>query len=623
MLSLRVTAPDGSLRLLPLHGPELTIGRAPDNALVLEAGGVSSHHCALLVQAGQCIVVDRGSTNGTFVNNAPVQQSSPLGEHDRIYVGQYLLQVFDSRAAAHLMTTAPAGGVPPRPAGPPDAGARMLIQREDRSWRDEHNRLQRYAELWDQGRRADHLALRPHELRRAQKWLQQTPPERQDEITSMQRELIEASVGANKRQAARRAFLVAGGVLALGGLVTSAVLLWPEGGGTDDPVTAEGGSTTGSEPERDFEPDPELEPDPDLEAEPDSGADEPRVELKEEIEHVVVPEESLDDIARRYGVTVAQIAEWNLLNPDQTLLPPGTKVDIKRPTKRPLAQQRIKYELEPEDTSWSALSERFGVSATKLRAYNPDMEKLRRGQEVVIWIDPHPYKPKEPRSVIPTYVPTQTAQSIGSPNSGSLEDGIQLPQNDALYIRRYPYIMWGSGFLIANVQKAVAQFRQDMDFDGTLVLADISKQRGGNFYPPHRSHQAGRDIDIWLPTLRGVFKPKYLTAEGDEKFGRRPNPEEVDWFAAWGLIRALIATGAVQDIFLTHYIQPNVYNAAKFLGVSDEELDHAIQWPRGEGSGKGIVMHAPGHSHHMHVRFKCAPYEKRCKPNPTRNAPEL
>jgi LysM repeat protein len=605
MLSLRVTAPDGSLRVVPLYGAELSVGRAPDNNLVLEGSGVSAHHCAFVVQGGQCMVADRGSTNGTFVNNAPVRQSGVLGEHDRIYVGQFLLQVVDS-AATPLLTTPPIGVPAARPAGQGDAGVRMLIQREDRAWRDEHARLQRHAEQWDQGRRADHLALRPEERKRAQKWLAQTPPERQAEITALQRELIDASVGANQRMAAKRALVVVGGVVALGGLVTTAVLLWPERSPDDELAAAE------AEPEPEPEAEPEREPSRDPQVDPPPDTDEVRVAIKKQIDHEVVPEETLEDIARRYGVTVAELAEWNLLNPDQKLLPPGTVVQIKRPNKRPLAQQRIKYELEPEDTSWNALSKRFGVSATKLRAYNPEVEKLRRGQEIVIWIDPHPYKPKEPRSVIPSYVPAMDSQSIGSPNSGSLENGIQLPENDALYIRRYPYIMWGSGFLIANVQKAVAQFRQDMDFDGTLVLADISKQRGGDFYPPHRSHQAGRDIDIWLPTLRGVFKPKYLTAEGDQKFGRRPNPEEVDWFAAWGLIRALIDTGAVQDIFLTHSIQPNVYNAAKFLGVSDEELDNAIQWPRGEGSGKGIVMHAPGHTHHMHVRFKCAPYEKRC-----------
>lgn len=611
MPSLRVTSPDGSVRIVPLQGQELSVGRAPDNTLVLEGPGVSSHHCAFTVYAGQTTVADRGSTNGTFVNNAPVQQSQPLAEHDRVYVGQFLMQVVHSGARVHAPTQLMSAAVPV-PAEP--AGPRILIQREDRAWRDEHNRLARHAEQWEQGGRPDHLALRPAELRKAKAWLAQTPPERQDAITPIQRELIEASGGANTRMAAKRGLVIAGGVLGLAGLVTAAVVLWPEGG--DDEIAELTETETGTEPTDDGD-----EGDDDGDDDGDEGDDDDkRVAIKQQIDHIVVPEESLDDIARRYGVSVGQIAEWNLLNPDVKLLPAGTKVEIKRPTQRPLPQQQIKYELEPEDTSWTKLSKRFGVSAKKLRAYNPDIKGLERGQEIVIWIDPRPYKPKEPRSAIPSYVPEKSAQSVGSPNQGSLDNGIQLPENDSLYIRRYPYIMWGSGYLIANVQKAVAQFRQDMDFDGTLVLADISKQRGGDFYPPHRSHQAGRDIDIWLPTLRGVFKAKYLTEEGDQKFGRRPNPSEVDWFAAWGLIKALIDTGTVQDIFLTYEIQPSVYNAAVFLGVSDEELDNAIQWPRNQGSGKGVVMHAPGHRHHMHVRFKCARYEKQCN---NRNAKDL
>lgn len=70
-------------------------------------------------------------------------------------------------------------------------------------------------------------------------------------------------------------------------------------------------------------------------------------------------------------------------------------------------------------------------------------------------------------------------------------------------------------------------------------------------------------------------------------------------------------------------IQSSVYDAAKLLGASDDELDLALQWPRHEHSAKGIVMHEPNHTHHMHVRFGCAPYEKRCKRYPTNNRPEF
>ncbi|MEM7154265.1 MAG: penicillin-insensitive murein endopeptidase [Myxococcota bacterium] len=596
MLSLRITAPDGTVKTIPLDAMELTLGRAPDNTIVLEAGGVSSHHCAFLVTGHQCVLEDRGSTNGTFVNNAPVQRSQPLTERDRIYVGQYLLQV----------NTA-AGVSPHNPTAMLDEstrevgqGAGILMQRGDRAWRDEHARISRAAEQWAAAGRTDQLTLRPRELERAEAWLAGTPADRQQQITPLQREIIEASRGANTRRAAKRVGTIAGGVLVLGGLVAATVVLWPESEPEPEPET-KAKTETKAEPE----PEPELEPEPEPEPR------EPRAKIKKEITHHMVPEETLDDVAQRYGVTVAKIAEWNLINPDQPNLNPGDEVKIKKPTKRPLAQQKINYELEKEDSSWSKLSARFGVSAMKLRAYNPGVAKLKAGEDVTIWIDPKPYAPKLPRQKIPEFVLDKNAQAIGSPNSGSLENAVQIPDQPDLYKRRYAYIMWGSGYLVANVQTAVAKFRQDMDFDGTLVLADVSKRKGGHFNP-HKSHQTGRDIDIWLPTVRGVFKEKYLTEDGDEKWGRRPNPEEADWFATWGLVRALIDTGAVQNIFLDHTIQPNVYNAAKFLGVSDEELEETIQWPRGPHSNAGILSHSPAHIHHMHVRFKCGPHEKRC-----------
>lgn len=609
MLTLRITAPDGTVRAVPIQGPELSIGRAPGNTVVLDGNGVSSTHCAFVVQGNQCVLYDRGSTNGTYVNNERIQQSKPLDDIDRIYVGQYLLQVLHGGGgvSVHPMTA------PPQPistvGGNEAAGGRILIQREDRAWRDQFNRLVRYAEQWDRAGRPDRLALRPKELRRAQTWLTTTPEHQLGMITALQRELIEFSGGANTRMAAKRFFIIAGIVLALGGLTTAIVMLWPEGEPEPEatPAQTEPETPRGEEP-KPPEPVPEIDP--------------PRakVRIKKQIDHVMVPQETLDDVAQRYGVTVAQLAEWNLLNPDDPQLSAGDTVKVKKPAKRPLPQQQIKYELEREDTSWTKLSKRFGVSAKKLRSYNPETKKLRTGQEVVIWIDPKPYKPKEPRQAIPEYVPDRTALSIGSPNRGTLEGGVQLPDNPSLYKRRYPYIMWGSGYLIANVQKAAAQFRQDMDFDGTLVMADISRTKGGHFHPPHRSHQSGRDIDIWLPTLRGVFKEKYLNEDGDEKWGRRPNPEEVDWFATWGLIHALLETDSVQSIFLSDSVQPRVYDAAKFLGVSDEELDYALQYPKGSGSKPGKVHHEPGHSHHMHVRFKCAPYEKRCVRHNVRGA---
>ena len=49
-----------------------SIGRAPDNSLVLVDPGVSRCHALLIFQAGQCRLEDLGSTNGTKVDGSPL-----------------------------------------------------------------------------------------------------------------------------------------------------------------------------------------------------------------------------------------------------------------------------------------------------------------------------------------------------------------------------------------------------------------------------------------------------------------------------------------------------------------------------------------------------------------------
>jgi len=64
----------------------VTIGRAPDNAIVLEEPSVSSHHVELRLTGETCILKDLGSTNGTRVNGNPVMETA-LRSNDRIRFG--------------------------------------------------------------------------------------------------------------------------------------------------------------------------------------------------------------------------------------------------------------------------------------------------------------------------------------------------------------------------------------------------------------------------------------------------------------------------------------------------------------------------------------------------------
>jgi len=90
--TLREVRPDGSSRSFNVDGRPMTIGRAPDNGLVLRDGRVSRHHARLYGRRGALLLADLGSTNGSWVNDRRVQEMA-LGEGDRIRVGDTILVV--------------------------------------------------------------------------------------------------------------------------------------------------------------------------------------------------------------------------------------------------------------------------------------------------------------------------------------------------------------------------------------------------------------------------------------------------------------------------------------------------------------------------------------------------
>jgi hypothetical protein len=90
--TLREIRPNGSTRSIVVDGRPLTIGRAPDNGLVLHDSRASRRHARLFARSGVLILADLGSTNGSFVNDRRVEEM-PLGEGDRIRIGDTILVV--------------------------------------------------------------------------------------------------------------------------------------------------------------------------------------------------------------------------------------------------------------------------------------------------------------------------------------------------------------------------------------------------------------------------------------------------------------------------------------------------------------------------------------------------
>ena len=61
-------------RHVDLTEPVVSVGRALDNSLILEAPGVSRHHAQLRRRYGRYILYDLGSAGGTTINDYPVQE---------------------------------------------------------------------------------------------------------------------------------------------------------------------------------------------------------------------------------------------------------------------------------------------------------------------------------------------------------------------------------------------------------------------------------------------------------------------------------------------------------------------------------------------------------------------
>jgi ABC-type multidrug transport system ATPase subunit len=89
----------------PAEARVITIGREPDNDLVIDASIVSGWHARVVVENGRARIEDLGSSNGTFINSREKRvDSAPLAETDVVFLGSYRL------AAARIL--GPSGGQP-------------------------------------------------------------------------------------------------------------------------------------------------------------------------------------------------------------------------------------------------------------------------------------------------------------------------------------------------------------------------------------------------------------------------------------------------------------------------------------------------------------------------------
>jgi len=68
----------------------VTIGRTPDNDIILDNRGVSRRHAQVEFGENQAVIIDNESLNGTFVNSSRISEEI-LKDNDSITIGKYTL----------------------------------------------------------------------------------------------------------------------------------------------------------------------------------------------------------------------------------------------------------------------------------------------------------------------------------------------------------------------------------------------------------------------------------------------------------------------------------------------------------------------------------------------------
>jgi len=84
------------LKEVSVGSKEISIGRAPDNGLIIDNPAVSNYHARVFNEEGRLMLEDFGSLNGTFVNGQRIKMVT-LKAGDSVLVGKHSIVVTDSR----------------------------------------------------------------------------------------------------------------------------------------------------------------------------------------------------------------------------------------------------------------------------------------------------------------------------------------------------------------------------------------------------------------------------------------------------------------------------------------------------------------------------------------------
>lgn len=179
------------------------------------------------------------------------------------------------------------------------------------------------------------------------------------------------------------------------------------------------------------------------------------------------------------------------------------------------------------------------------------------------------------------------ALSIGHPHQGLLMNGVRMPEGKYWTVA-LPNYAYGTEETITGLMRCITLVNQRIPNTPKVVIGSISKEAGG-YFPPHKSHQSGRDADVGF-----YYNPGFQIAKPATR-------ENLDVERTWELVRTFIIETDVDMILIDTKVQ-------RLLEVHALRRGEDPVWLKSVFHGNGspftaLILHAPGHDAHMHVRF--------------------
>lgn len=204
--------------------------------------------------------------------------------------------------------------------------------------------------------------------------------------------------------------------------------------------------------------------------------------------------------------------------------------------------------------------------------------------------------------------PCRKTESVGKASRGKLKMGVSLdPDGDStgngwkMSARRRA--VWATPETIKYVKKCAAKYRANFPKRkaSPLAIGDLSRRHGGKF-PPHVSHQSGRDVDI------GFLLKKNSSKEGRFK---RASAKSLDHYRQWVLTKCFLDNPQTQYIFMEHSLVRSMKEYIKRIyRKRTQKLRRYLKYF--PGGSKHVIRGDRDHRSHMHVRFKCPRGDRKC-----------